>query len=83
MNELLSWTRDSIKQPLLLSNKNYKDALKSFKNLQLLMHDRQRPKHFNSMESFQSLLSCGITKGQMRDEIYVQVCRQLNKNPRG
>ncbi|KAG2212346.1 hypothetical protein INT47_001706 [Mucor saturninus] len=83
MNELLSWTRDSIKQPLLLSNKNYKDALKCFKILQLLMHDRQRPKHFNSMESFQALLSCGISKGQMRDEIYVQVCRQLNKNPRG
>lgn len=83
MNELLSWTRDSIKQPLLLSNKNYKDALKCFKILQLLMHDRQRPKSFNSMESFQALLSCGISKGQMRDEIYVQVCRQLNKNPRG
>ncbi|KAI8091737.1 Rho GTPase activation protein, partial [Thamnidium elegans] len=83
MNELLSWTKDSIKQPLLLSNKNYKDALKSFKALQLLMHDRQRPRQFNSIETFQSLLNCGITKGQMRDEIYVQICRQLNKNPRG
>ncbi|KAI9248727.1 Rho GTPase activation protein [Helicostylum pulchrum] len=83
MNELLSWTKDSIKQPLLLSNKNYKDALKSFKTLQLLMHDRQRPRQFNSIETFQSLLNCGITKGQMRDEIYVQICRQLNKNPRG
>lgn len=83
MNELLSWTKDSIKQPLLLSNKNYKDALKSFKTLQLLMHDRQRPRQFNSIETFQSLLNCGITKGQMRDEIYVQICRQLNRNPRG
>ncbi|KAI9364120.1 hypothetical protein BD770DRAFT_462691, partial [Pilaira anomala] len=83
MKELLSWTKDSIKQPLLLDNKNDKDALKTFKIIQLLMHDRHRPRQFNFMESFQSLLSCGITKGQMRDEIYVQICRQLNKNPKG
>lgn len=83
MKELLSWTKDSIKQPLLLDNKNDKDALKTFKIIQLLMHDRHRPRQFNFMESFQTLLSCGITKGQMRDEIYVQICRQLNKNPKG
>jgi hypothetical protein len=83
MNELLCWTKDSIKQPLLLSNKNLtKDALKCFKILQMLMHDRPRSRTFHTMEAFQSLLCCGISKGQMRDEIYVQICRQLNKNPR-
>ncbi|KAG2214123.1 hypothetical protein INT46_001857 [Mucor plumbeus] len=84
MNELLCWTKDSIKQPLLTSNKTLfsKDALKCFKIIQMLMNDRQRPRAFNYIESFQSLLSCGITKGQMRDEIYVQICRQLNKNPK-
>lgn len=84
MTELLCWTKDSIKQPLLTSNKTLfsKDALKCFKIIQMLMNDRQRPRTFNYIESFQSLLSCGITKGQMRDEIYVQICRQLNKNPK-
>lgn len=84
MNELLCWTKDSIKQPLLTSNKTLfsKDALKCFKILQMLMSDRPRPRTFNYIESFQTLLSCGITKGQMRDEIYVQICRQLNKNPK-
>jgi hypothetical protein len=83
MNELLRWTKDSIKQPLLLNNNSKKEALKCFKTLQLLMNDRQRPRQFNFITSFQSLLNCGITQGQMRDEIYVQICRQLNKNPRG
>ncbi|KAI9485231.1 MAG: Rho GTPase activation protein [Benjaminiella poitrasii] len=83
MNELLCWTKDSIKQPLLLSNRDScKDALKCFKTLQMLMNDRPRPRHFNFIEQLQSILSCGITRGQMRDEIYVQICRQLSKNPR-
>ncbi|CEP08544.1 hypothetical protein [Parasitella parasitica] len=83
MNELLCWTKDSIKQPLLNSNKSMfsKDALKCFKTLQMLMNDRPRSRAFDYIESLQSLLSCGIAKGQMRDEIYVQICRQLNKNP--
>lgn len=85
MNELLRWTKDSIKQPLLLSNKDLfsKDALKCFKIIQYLMNDRQRRRQFNELEQLQCLLDCGISKGQMRDEIYVQICRQLNKNPKG
>ncbi|KAG1153045.1 hypothetical protein G6F37_000068 [Rhizopus arrhizus] len=82
MNEMLQWTKDSIRQPLLISNKNKTDALKCFKILQILMHDRPKPKNYDCMENFQYLLGCGITKGQMRDEIYVQICRQLNNNPK-
>ncbi|KAI7899381.1 uncharacterized protein BX663DRAFT_441361 [Cokeromyces recurvatus] len=81
IKELLCWTKDSIKQPLLLASSD-KDALKCFKILQVLMNDRPRPRHFNFIESLQSILSCGITKGHLRDEIYVQICRQLNKNPK-
>ncbi|KAI8347610.1 Rho GTPase activation protein [Choanephora cucurbitarum] len=83
MDELLCWTKDSIRQPLLLPNKPYaKEAIKCFKIIQMLMNDRQRPRQFQFIESFQYLLNCGIEKGQMRDEIYVQICRQLNKNPK-
>lgn len=82
MNEMLQWTKDSIRQPLLISNKNKTDALKCFKILQILMHDRPKPKNYDCMENFQYLLGCGITKGQMRDEIHVQICRQLNNNPK-
>jgi hypothetical protein len=76
--------QDSIRQPLIMLNKElYKDALKCFKLIQMVMGDRSRPRHSNEIEDIQNILTCGITKGQMRDEIYVQVCKQLHNNPSG
>ncbi|KAI9478502.1 MAG: Rho GTPase activation protein [Benjaminiella poitrasii] len=86
MAKMLKWTKDSINQPLIMMNKElYKDALRCFKLIQTVMGDRP-PKSrqiYNDIEDIQAILSCGITKGQMRDEIYVQVCKQLNDNPSG
>ncbi|KAI9285037.1 Rho GTPase activation protein, partial [Umbelopsis sp. AD052] len=82
MEEMLQWTKDSIKQPLMMLNKDlHKDALKSFKLIQMIMGDRSRPRNSSANEDLQWLCNCGITQGQMRDEIYVQVCKQLNNNP--
>ncbi|KAI7859106.1 hypothetical protein BDC45DRAFT_255717 [Circinella umbellata] len=84
MNEMLQWTKDSIKQPLIMLNKDlYKDALRCFKIIQAIMGDRPRSRQSNEIEEYQTLLNCGISKGQMRDEIYVQVCKQLHNNPTG
>lgn len=85
MNEMLKWTKDSIKQPLIMLNKElYKDALKCFKLIQMVMGDRPRKSHNGGdIEDIQTILTCGITKGQMRDEIYVQTCKQLHNNPNG
>ncbi|KAI7903019.1 Rho GTPase activation protein [Cokeromyces recurvatus] len=88
MAKMLKWTKDPIKQPLIMLNKDlYKDALRCFKMIQTIMGDRpphkSLPRPHNVIEDIQSILSCGITKGQMRDEIYVQVCKQLNNNPNG
>lgn len=60
-----------------------KDALKCFKLIQMVMGDRSRPRNSNEIEDIQTILTCGITKGQMRDEIYVQTCKQLHDNPSG
>ncbi|GAB5593534.1 hypothetical protein Unana1_08434 [Umbelopsis nana] len=82
MEEMLQWTKDSIKQPLMMLNKDlYKDALKCFKLMQMIMGDRSRPRNTSANEDLQWICNCGITQGQMRDEIYVQVCKQLNNNP--
>ncbi|CEP13381.1 hypothetical protein [Parasitella parasitica] len=84
MTEMLKWTKESIKQPLIMMNKDlYKDAYKCFKMIQMVMGDRQRPKYTSDIEDIQAILTCGITKGQMRDEIYVQTCKQLHDNPSG
>ncbi|KAI8351794.1 hypothetical protein EDC96DRAFT_466952 [Choanephora cucurbitarum] len=82
MNQMLKWTKESIKQPLIMMNKDFnKDALKCFKLLQTIMGDRPRPRNTSEIEDIQFILTCGITKGQMRDEIYVQICKQLQDNP--
>ncbi|KAG0182253.1 hypothetical protein DFQ29_005136 [Apophysomyces sp. BC1021] len=82
MTEMLQWTKDSLKQPLIMLNKDlYKDVLRCFKLIQMIMGDRPRPRNTNAIEDIQTVLSCGITKGQMRDEIYVQICKQLHNNP--
>jgi MyTH4 domain len=66
---------------MMLNKDLHKDALKSFKLIQMIMGDRSRPRNSSANEDLQWLCNCGITQGQMRDEIYVQVCKQLNNNP--
>ncbi|KAI8081778.1 uncharacterized protein BX664DRAFT_380722 [Halteromyces radiatus] len=84
MNEMLQWTKDSIKKPLIMMNNDlYKDVLKCFKMIQMIMGDRSRPRNTNDIDDYQNILNFGIIKGQMRDEIYVQVCKQLHNNPNG
>ncbi|KAG0169977.1 hypothetical protein DFQ29_009486, partial [Apophysomyces sp. BC1021] len=82
IDEILRWTKDPLKQPLLMLNKElHKDALKCFKIIQLVMGDRPQPRQWNEVEHLQTLLTCGIAQIQIRDEIYVQLCKQLQNNP--
>jgi hypothetical protein len=67
----------------MMNNELYKDVLKCFKMIQMIMGDRSRPRNTNDIDDYQHILNFGITKGQMRDEIYVQVCKQLHNNPTG
>ncbi|ORZ22041.1 hypothetical protein BCR42DRAFT_405365 [Absidia repens] len=64
MTEMLQWTKDSIKKPLIMMN-------------------NELPRNTNDIDDYQHILNFGILKGQMRDEIYVQVCKQLHNNPNG
>ncbi|KAI8061754.1 hypothetical protein BC940DRAFT_370513 [Gongronella butleri] len=82
MTEMLQWTKDSIKKPLIMMNNDlYKDVIKCFKLIQMIMGDRPKARHATEIDNYQTILNFGITKGQMRDEIYVQVCKQLHNNP--
>ncbi|KAI8973225.1 hypothetical protein BDF20DRAFT_837192 [Mycotypha africana] len=83
MSDMLKWSKTSIKQPLIMINKDLnKDALKCFKLIQVIMGDRTKSRHSDRIEDIQHVLECGILKGQMRDEIYVQICKQLQDNPK-
>ncbi|KAI8331666.1 Rho GTPase activation protein [Chlamydoabsidia padenii] len=86
---MAQWTKNSITKPLLRStSKIYnKDSIECFKKIQMIMGDRPRRSHGRTnnnddVADIQSILTLGITGGQsICDEIYVQLCKQLNHNP--
>ncbi|KAI9142002.1 hypothetical protein BKA69DRAFT_1070956 [Paraphysoderma sedebokerense] len=82
VEQMLRFSKDTIRQPLMLLNKaNHKDALKCYKLIQKVMGDRSAPKTYKPSADIQWILDRGLCHGELRDEIYVQVCKQLTENP--
>lgn len=83
LEKLLVWTSESLSQPLMVLDKSlHKDALKCFKGIQRAMLDRPPVKNTSDAAEIQWIIERGIAQGGLRDEIYVQICRQLTDNPR-
>ncbi|ORX57119.1 RhoGAP-domain-containing protein [Piromyces finnis] len=79
IESLLSWSKQSLRKPLLKSSRNYyKDALRSFSLIQHILSDKTSN---GNLVDVQKLVEIGINNAGIRDEIYCQVCKQLNKNP--
>jgi hypothetical protein len=81
VEEMLKFQKDALRSPLLLTinKENQKEAIKCFKLVQKVMGDRAS-KEINHAD-LKTLVNIGIRKGEMRDEIYVQVCKQISENP--
>ncbi|KAI9189011.1 hypothetical protein H9P43_000438 [Blastocladiella emersonii ATCC 22665] len=82
VEKLLVWSKESLRLPLMVISKpQHKDALKCFKLVQRIMGDRTAPRGYKPTTDIMWILDKGVTSGEMRDEIYVQVCKQLTANP--
>ncbi|XP_071955407.1 uncharacterized protein [Antedon mediterranea] len=80
---MLSWTKEPIKKPMLMTrDKEVKrEALESFKLIQCYMSDKKL-KGFTRETSILELTTRGWKKPKLRDEIFIQLCKQTTDNRR-
>jgi hypothetical protein len=90
LEKMLRHSKSHLTAPLMVMNNKalHKDALKCFKLVQKIMGDRQSVVGISgngtigsTVNDIAALLERGINRGELRDEIYVQLCKQLNHNP--
>ncbi|RKP39360.1 Rho GTPase activation protein, partial [Dimargaris cristalligena] len=83
LKDMLRFSPNSLHKPLIRLAKDYRrDALKCFKVIQRVMGDRNRSATAADDTDIQWLLDRAIGTAPLRDEIYVQLCKQLTGNPR-
>ncbi|KAH9641367.1 hypothetical protein HF086_012654 [Spodoptera exigua] len=84
VRDLLSWTSSSISAPMVGADwdkAHKKAAIDLFRLVQIYMGDRKARPGMTLNSVAQDILHATFSNEKLRDELYVQLCRQTTENP--
>ncbi|XP_031777201.1 uncharacterized protein LOC100119219 isoform X2 [Nasonia vitripennis] len=86
VRDILSWSKDPIPQPMLVVVDGEKllkrEACNLFRLVQVYMGDRKANVGMTLDGVAMEIVNTAYSKPPLRDELYVQICRQTTENPR-
>uniref|UniRef100_A0A1I8MH79 Rho GTPase-activating protein 39 n=1 Tax=Musca domestica TaxID=7370 RepID=A0A1I8MH79_MUSDO len=85
VRDMLSWTAEAISRPMLALSRDKNDkknAIEMFKLVQIYMGDRKARAGMSLNSVAIDIISIALPQQQLRDELYVQLCRQTTENPK-
>lgn len=80
---MLSWTADAISRPMLAVSRDKtakKQAIEMFKLVQIYMGDRKARAGMSLNSVITDITTMAVAQPPLRDELYVQMCRQTTEN---
>ncbi len=83
VRDMLSWTADAISRPMLALSRDKagkKMATEMFKLIQIYMGDRKARTGMSLNSVILDIITMAVAQPQLRDEMYVQLCRQTTEN---
>ncbi|XP_047526886.1 rho GTPase-activating protein 39 [Vanessa atalanta] len=84
VRDMLSWTSSSISAPMVgaeWDKAHKKAAIDLFRLVQIYMGDRKARPGMTLNSVAQDILHATFSNEKLRDELYVQLCRQTTENP--
>jgi Rho GTPase-activating protein 39 len=85
VRDMLSWTGEAITKPMLSLARDKagkKMAIETFKLVQIYMGDRKARIGMSLNSVAMDIIQQGVANPWLRDELYVQLCRQTTENPK-